>query len=690
MRPFLASFFQDRAMRKTNATSLLACLCMAASIVFVTFYVHAEHPAYVWDFSGYWDQYKNTGRHFLEDWRDALQQTQLLIASQDYNPSSILPLLPIYWLFGGDRAAYVAGIAVIYLVPVAFVAARLARADAGPQARLCLLTLFVAFTYPAFWRPTLRGMVDVAGLLPLGLAALILFRTDYLTKASRKTALGFGLLLWSAFLLRRWYAFSLVALVMTALLFLFATALSNRRPLAPVLRAAIPNYAVAGVTALVALGCFQPHLLTRILTTNYSDSYSAYQADLTGQLKIYYDHLGLWLLALAATGLVADLRRKRMRSAFGACVAILTMALFSRIQAPGLQHSLPVELFLFPAYVSGLLFLAQRLPAPRLAAPALGVLASLNFLSTFAPFGWGAGEPARLLFPQARYGPLRLAQYNEYLRLISDLKALEPGATIAVFASSFTMSNSVLATLDPTVARRLEYVAHVDRRDGFDWMTLAADYALIGEPTPLHLKAGSQKIIEFPAQDIAAGVGVGAAFVDTGRRYSLDDGVTAQLYKRLRSVSAGEIGTLANRFYEIYPDWRTEKPNVGFGLASAALVRGEPRGAVWGGSAETLFIHPGMTQPTSVQFRIDRWFRPREATITVLDKNRLPCRQAEGLTIDIKTTGAAATSIVVTGDKPSRLPMPDSDQLIIAVAPASGSSCRIAAFEFTFETGSAR
>ena len=674
-------------MRQAIATSLLACLCMAACIVFVTLYVHAEHPAYVWDFSGYWNQYKNTGRHFLEDWRDALRQTQLLIASQDYNPSSILPLLPIYWLFGGDRAPYVAGIAVIYLVPVAFVAARLARADAGPQARLSLLTLFVAFSYPAFWRPTLRGMVDVAGLLPLGLAALILFRTDYLTKANWKTALGFGLLLWSAFLLRRWYAFSLVALVMTALLFLFATALSNRRPLAPVLRAAIPNYAVAGVTALVALACFQPHLLTRILTTSYSDSYSAYQADLAGHLKIYYDHLGLWLLALAATGLVADLLRKRMRSAFGACVAILTMTLFSRIQAPGLQHSLPVELFLFPAYASGLLFLAQRLPAPRLAAPALGVLVSLNFLSTFAPFGWGAGEPARLLFPQARYGPLRLAQYDEYLRLISDLKALEPGATVAIFASSFTMSDSLLAALDPAVARRLEDVAHVDRRDGFDWMALAADYALIGEPTPLHLKAGSQKVIEFPAQDIAAGEGIGAAFVDSRRRYRLDDGVTARLYKRLRAVSAEEIGHLANRFYAVYPDWKRQKATVRFGLASARIATGEATGQVWSPNPDLMLVRPGLTQPTTVTFRMDEWFRPRRVMVSALNTSRLPCKNDESLVIEIGSPGAEPSSLVAAGERSASMDIPDSDQFTIAVAPATEASCGIAIFTFTFADG---
>ena len=97
-------------------------------VAFCAFYVGIEHPAYFWDWGGYFNIYKEYGRLILSgDWSwPAKLGTD--VANADYNPTSILPLMPVYALLGDGRTAYVAATAVVYLIPAVLCAMALAGA----------------------------------------------------------------------------------------------------------------------------------------------------------------------------------------------------------------------------------------------------------------------------------------------------------------------------------------------------------------------------------------------------------------------------------------------------------------------------------------------------------------------------------------------------------------------------------
>ena len=662
-------------------------VCMVLAAVVAAIYVSLEHAPYVWDYGLYWEKYNSLGQTFTESLSSGFLRLRLEIAAQSYNSSSLLLLTPVYFLFGGDRIFYVAAIASFYLVPVIFIATRLARHGIMDDRGAYTATLFAAFLYPAFWAPTLHGMVDVCGLIPLGLATLAACKTEGLTKANWRHALGFGFLLWCAFLLRRWYAFAIVALVATALAFVLAREGRRWRSIRDTADKAIFNYAIAGLSAIAAATTFQPQLINRIIYTNYADEYSGYQTSLSTQLQIYYDNLGFWVLLVATAGLVADLAQRRTQSFFCACAAVLTALLFARIQAPSAHHILPVAFFLFPAYAFGLSFLAKKIGPPRLAAGALGVMVSLNFLSTFTPVGWEVAEPLRAAFPSARHAPLRFAHYDDYVRMVEDLNKLEPDTTLSIFASSPTMADSVLIALDPALERRIILVSQVDRRDGFNWMALAADYVIICTPTVIHLNLESQRVIAFPAEAIRAGVGVGAAFADTGLNYQLEEGVTAHLYKRARPVSADEIRALAERFYEAYPDWRAQRPDVGFGLASADIRPGDSTGKVIQANLEAMGVQPGKTTPTTVTFRLDDWFRPRRLKVAILNDDLHPCPAGERLHFASSSNrGATSSGLAIVGQSRT-VEIPDGDQFQIVISPPRHPYCGHALLSFDFGKG---
>ena len=669
---------------KTAPDFFAAIACIAGALVFTSAYVAAEHPIYHGDYLLYYAIYKSFAQTFVESWTHGLLNLKFAISHDYYNPSSIIPLLPIAWFLGDDRVYYVAGIVLIYLTPAAFIAARIAQADATPIQRPGLPTLFAAFLFPVFWMPTLRGMVDIAGLVPLGLATLLLHRTDYLSKAHWKDAVVLGLLLWCAFLFRRWYAFSIVALVMAAVILNVAIATWRRSPIKGTITAISVKYGIAAAIALLAAVLVQPLLINRILLTSYTNAYAAFQRDLPSQLQIYYDHLGFCVLAFVTIGLIVAIMQRRTLPLFCACVAVLTAVLFARVQAPDRHHILPIALFLFPAYFAGLAHVMQRLMTPPVAASVMGIVACMNFLSTFVPFGWGVAEPLRTAFPRAYHAPLRLQAFEEYKRLATDLKNLEPDTTIAIFASSGLLAHDMIESIEPALEPRIKTVAAIDNRDGFLWSILGADHAVIGVPTPIGLNPGSQRVIEYPTQSIRAGTGIGAAFMDTGRAYHLDGGVTAHLYKRLRAVTADEISDLANRFYEVYPDWRKRQADVGFGLASARIVRSDSKADVQQvGPAEVTMLS-GKTQPTSITFRLDRWFRPRTFKISLLDIDLRPCGDDARLSFAFGGDGAEAATRVITGAQTVEAPTPTGDELQITVFPAPQLRCEIGLIQFDF------
>ncbi len=550
-----------RSARRVAVAFLLAAVVV---VLFARIYVGMEHPAYLWDYGAYFHKFKDFGELIAQKgWVSAFETLRQSVFSEDYNLSGVVPLMPIYAL-GDSRAVYVGGILALYLVPAAFVATALALARTQSPVAGDPLVLLSALLYPVFWVASLRGMIDVVGLIPLGFAAVLVLRTEYLTRASFAQAVIYGLLLWCAFLLRRWYAFSVVALMAVSFGAAVVSAMKQNT-----LRQAAPRIfllnCVAGIACLLPAVVFQSELIHRILSTSYSAIYSAYQSDVEIKTMLWAGYFGVAALGLVALGLVTDLLRRRFESLFGLAVAAATIAMFSRVQAPGPQHILPVGLFLFPAYARGLQVLTGALP--RLLQPVPFVVVCAAFVSTLLPGNWGPLEGARVALPAWRYPPLHLENYPEYRRLINTLVATGPQTKIAVFASSAYLSDSLLAELDDELRPKITWASQVDSRDGFNWETLSADYFVIGTPTPLHLSPEGQRVITLPASEIANRAGFGAALEMQEETFRLDNGIVARVYRRNRSIRADELRHLAKQFNKFYPEWQKQD-----GFASVAAV----------------------------------------------------------------------------------------------------------------------
>lgn len=159
------------------------------------------------------------------------------------------------------------------------------------------ICFFFALFFTPFWAPTLRGYISIGGLIPIGLATIIILQTRFLTKATLAQSIGVGLTLWASFLFRRWYAPSVVAIVVTSLLFSIWIALSNHYKKNEII-SILKNYVILFATGTIFGLVFQYPFLLRIFSTSYSSRFSAYSAPFTNILYSLYDNLGFLIVFL--------------------------------------------------------------------------------------------------------------------------------------------------------------------------------------------------------------------------------------------------------------------------------------------------------------------------------------------------------------------------------------------------------
>ncbi|WP_214472524.1 hypothetical protein [Mesorhizobium sp. dw_380] len=528
-------------------------------VAFVAIYVSLEEPIYYWDFAAYFDVFDQQGALLVDGPVQWLRQLRTSIATDDYSTAILAPLMPFYILFGGSRLSYVAGTVAVYLIPTALFIGRMSYLEAVSEtspSRSWLIVWIAAFLYTPFWAATLRGWPDIAGCLALSAATYRLWKSRFLIREPVINGISVGICLWLAFVLRRWYAYSVIGIALSAAIFCFLQVAKDRD--FPVLRKA----ALGGVCAILVIAgaalAFQQPLILRILGTSYGDLYSGYKTDFFSQIGKVGSRLSYVNWLLIVLGIYISAMRRNSFSLFCALASVLTFLLFTRTQDPDLHHSMPMFLWLFPAYAQAIVAIVS-MPAlrPRLSAAIIVVAAGLAFLGTFFPIGRQLLSPINYVYAREDTLPLHLDNLSEYRRLTDDLiREMRPEDRFSVFASGSVMNSWLLFALRRDLHPHIEWSCQVDSRDQFVPNTLKSRYVVVTDPPVTHLRLDAQICVTMPNQDIVEGKSIGAAYKRIAE-YQLSGNVKGYLYEQERPVSKAEIDALYREFREKYPGWTT-------------------------------------------------------------------------------------------------------------------------------------
>ncbi|TPN42683.1 MULTISPECIES: hypothetical protein [unclassified Mesorhizobium] len=535
-----------------------AYICtLIPGLVLSAIYVSLEEPVYYWDFVAYFNTFRHQGALLIDGPFQWLSQLATSIATDDYGSAILAPLMPIYVVFGGSRYAFVAGIVAVYLVPTVLLIARMSYLEATSETaspRAWLAVWIAAFLYTPFWAPTLRGMPDIAGCLAITVATYFLWKSKVLTREPVISGICVGVCLWLAFMLRRWYAYAVIGIAVSAAFFCLLQ-IARDRSYPSFGKAALGGLCAIFVIAATSLN-FQLPLIAKILGTSYGDLYSGYRTTFLIQLGEMGSRLSYvnWLLIFV--GIYLSIVRRNGFSLLCAFASVLTFLIFIRTQDPERHHSLPMFLWLFPAYAQAIVAIVS-MPAlkSRWSAAAIACAAGFAFFGTFFPVGHQLLSPVGFVFAEEATLPLRLDNLPEYRRLIADLLGkMKAEDRFSVFASGAVLSDSLLFGLDPKLTPHVGWICQVDSRDRFRPEALKSRYVVVADRPVIHLQPGAQICVTLPNQNIVEGTGIGAAYkrVET---YQLSGGLTGYLYEQVRPVSKAEVDALYSEFQKRYPNW---------------------------------------------------------------------------------------------------------------------------------------
>jgi hypothetical protein len=556
-----------RATRKLLLWVVLLGPVAAVVAAMAYAYVSSERYFYFWDYGAYQGRMVDQLARLQEG-----SQRPLLVAlgsmGSDYNLLFTLPLIPVMLLIGDpfSRATFIVSLALVYMLPFMLVTGLICRRalPTHPTA-VFWLAVVISILTPAAWLPIWRGHPDTGGAVFIGLAIFAYLYDPKLQKWWQIPLIGVALV--AAPLLRRHFAYETIAFMFSLAVMAFGEFLRDQSAGRPgagrTLMKQGLRIGMAVAVSLVILLTFARPFLDLVVAKNAELLYTSWQKaplDVWNDFRAYYGLLGL---ALAAAGLAVGsllVAQARRPLAFLALFWIANWGLWLFVvRQTNLQYTLHFTLpFLVGIAVLAWLGWARLAGARRLIALSLlGAFLSVNAIAGVAPHLLPPFPGAGALFA-GRAEPLVRTDYTEVVSLVDTLHALAGDReAVAVVASSLTLNYDLLVAADraghPGRPLNLIFVPEIDTRDQYPMESLLqADFVVLGRPLQTHLAASEHGVLRAAYLAFDEQWEISQSFVRLPEAFSLRDGVSVDLYRRIGETSPDvAVRTLARMQQEV-------------------------------------------------------------------------------------------------------------------------------------------
>lgn len=633
---------------KISKSPILITTIALITLIIATYYVHSEQNIYYWDFNGYWRLWQDFGAQFSHHPLQALNDVRHSIRNDDYNTlpvaiTAIFSVLPV-----SSRMSYILSLFICYFVPSVVIFSLLCRRFSGDNSLTAkVLTLMLAATFCAFWAPTLRGYPDICGLIFVMLSVSYCAKNDLSMQQQAKQAMILGIVLWGPFLLRRWYAYTVVSLYFSLPILNFFLHAKGNYSWKRVSYLSL-NFCIAGITSCVLAIIFQGPLLKRIIATNYAYIYSAYQSSFTYSVESLLKFSGPYLLPLLLFGILAACfgGNKSQRTFVFFCLfnLLFSFFLFTRTQSPGMQHIMPFAMWSLLVAGQGLLWILGKLSQQSSKwgmITLVTVVALLIQLHTL--FGFKLLQSVNNMLPIETL-PMHVDHYPDYIALEKRITQLtEHGDKVTVFSSNDVLNDDMLNTLSHrNLENSITYTSQVDLRDGINLNALQSRYVIVTSPVQIHLNADGQRVITIPVEAILNHQNIGQAFKRMQPEYKLSNGVSAWVYQRVRSFTPQEVQDFLQSFYQYYPQWKSiYSQAIVLSSMSAQVKEGDVWGAFSVNEDGVIYTHPGENTPTQITWVLNG---VNQLLITSINTN---CNQQDTIKVAISGAGLPSSRVDV-------------------------------------------
>jgi len=412
-------------------------------------------------------------------------------------------------------------------------------------------TVFFSLCIPGSWLLTLRGYPDTGAALFIALALWIYLKNTRLKHGWQIPLIG--ILLTFAFLWRRHFAYSGIALILTFIIQGILTYLKEKNIKSPKAINNLIEYqikiALIGVTSFLALGLIaRPYLLLAI-QRNYTDLYQSYVRPYGELLHQYLRFYGISLLAVSILGLVmasGKLNRQPYRIVF-IFYAICTIEWIGILRYGGFHYTIHFTPLVILGVISLVWVIIRATSTPirtGLVWAIIGYLI-LNLILSFTPLGKPFSRPPRnILFSLYSPPPYR-EDYPELLRLVKALRRLAPNQETLYFVGSSSAFNySLIVSAEKELygqdGSKL-YIRQTPIVDSRDWYPLEqflqAKYVIIAKPFQHHLTLEETDVEKVIYDIFDRNWQIKTDFQQLPLEFKLENNIKLVIYQRVQNTS---------------------------------------------------------------------------------------------------------------------------------------------------------
>ncbi|MBP0028604.1 hypothetical protein [Roseofilum sp. Guam] len=537
-------------------------------------YVSSEQYFHFWDFAAYqmWTQQSFTA--FSQSWSIGWQELQASFY-HNYNKLYTLPLLPGFWLFGDSRLGYILSLAIAYLIPFTLAMGAIATQLIRIYPILVFWsTVFFTLCIPASWLPTLQGYPDTGAALFIALAIWIYLKNIRLKHWWQIPLIG--ILLTLAFLWRRHFAYSGIALILTLIIQGIVTYFQDKNQASPKVIKNLIQYqikvALIGLTSFLTLATIARPYLAMATQRNYNTLYESYVMPYGKLFHQYADFYGLGLLIFSAIGFILAWRSKNQIGIFShpSYMILLIFYLICAMEWIGILRYMGVQytLHFTPLMILGLITLIWamisliKLPIRNfLIGTVLGYLA-LNLTLSFTSLGQPLSlTPAKTLVSLHAPPPYR-SDYPELVRLMQALHRLAPNQEpLYLVGSSPIFNNSLMVSAEQELYGQDSsqlYILQTPTLDSQDWYPLEqflqAKYVIISQPFQHNIAIEETEVEKVIYDLFNENWPIAADFKQLPLEFELENNIKLVIYQRLQDTSAETAWKTFIRMKEVIGD----------------------------------------------------------------------------------------------------------------------------------------
>ena len=567
MKKFIRLIINRRTLPYISIT--LVCILLVNILVYS--YIKTENAIYYWDISAYWKNSIGLINIFNASFRDGVHSV-LASLNQDYNLLPLVPLLPFLEILGTSRTIFILSILNLYLVPFAVILAYTSISlfkISGVKKKVTFYTscLFTALFFPALLAPILDGRPDAISLLSMALIFLLYTKTNF-TKYRHYVILG--ILICSMIVFRRYYSFWALGFFVSyaATIVLQRWIINNKKldaNLLEILKRPVYGLFISGLTIIAIMLVGFRDVFLRYITEDYSDLYSAYHfGSFSNQIVLFVHNFGIIFIVPLVIALIIVFRMNKDRtlkwlSVFIVLQSVIIFLTFTRTQTFGIHHYyMLTPIFIWSFYIIFGFTIKYKKNYIVQVGMVLLIIGALSVISFTGERSYTKDSVQQSFFGLTKsISPIKRHDIPELKSMAVYLKSIMKSSDyVYVIASSDTFNDDILrnVNLPDPIDINVSGAAHVDKRDGFPNYMFDAQYLIVADPPQIHLKPGSQDVIQYPAELILNNKALNLISL---RKFVIDNGVSLTVYKKTGPYNIEFIESLRNHFKNKYPTYPT-------------------------------------------------------------------------------------------------------------------------------------